>query len=156
MDDYVSKPIRIDDMTKAIKRYTDKITADMSKTTERKPDERPIVNMQALFANLNSDEEIIEKFMFKIPEHIQAALESLEEAIASKNTQDMEYAAHSLRGLCMHFDMYKVTDLTSEIEMDAISKTLTDIPQLFSVLKVELAEALIYIKERKGLALSMA
>ncbi|MCW3110596.1 MAG: Signal transduction histidine-protein kinase BarA, partial [Segetibacter sp.] len=151
MDGYLSKPLRFDDMDKAIQRFKQKLDRDMKDKGEEKDAYAPVVNLNALFERLDGDEEIFEQFMNKIPGHISTSFEKLVEAINSKSSEDIEYTAHSLRGLCLNLEMHKVTDITLTIEKLATEYKLNDIDLLVSQLENELLKALNYIKEHRDL-----
>jgi PAS domain S-box-containing protein len=151
MDDYVSKPIRIKDITQAIQSFTAKMPSVATGAQEKETSLKPLVNLQALFENLSSDEEIFDQFVLKMPEHMLASFTKLEEAVEAENAGDIEYTAHALRGLCLHFDMYKVIALTLEIEELALSHHFKDVARLLIDVKDELSKGLDCIANREGL-----
>jgi PAS domain S-box-containing protein len=150
MDDYISKPIRFEDMTKAIQRFMDKTDTAISNKRAKSIDERPLANFTALLENLNGDEEIFEQFMNKLPKHVLTSFKKLTEAVTNERPEEVEFAAHTLRGLCLNVYMYNVTDITLEIEKLAGQGNLKEVTSLVSFLENELLKALDYIKGRNG------
>jgi CheY-like chemotaxis protein/HPt (histidine-containing phosphotransfer) domain-containing protein len=146
MDDYVSKPFRAPHIINAIERFTTKVKMGIGQQRNNR-DEKPLVNLQALFENLNRDEEMFEEFVGKLPKHITTSFEKLERAVKLENLADIEFAAHSLRGLCLYLDMYKVSALTIEIEKSATSSNLHTMVTLVNRMKKELHRALEYLQQ---------
>jgi two-component system sensor histidine kinase/response regulator len=154
MDDYISKPIRFDDLIKGIERFMNKTNVLDNNEREKKINDKAVANLQSLLENLNSDEEIFDEFVMKAPEHLWSSFEKLEEAVGVENVDDVQFAAHALRGISLHFDMYKVTAITLEIEEVASENRLGDLPLLLASLKIELKKALDYVMEHKNWAIA--
>jgi HPt (histidine-containing phosphotransfer) domain-containing protein len=135
-------------MTKAIQRFMDKTDTAISNKRVKSIDERPLANLAALLENLNGDEEIFEQFINKIPKHVKTSFKKLTEAVTNERPEEVEFAAHTLRGFCLNLYMYEVTDITLEIEKLAGEDKLNEATPLVSLLENELLKALDYIKGR--------
>ncbi len=117
---------------------------------------RPVVNLEGLLDAMGGDQEMFEQFLKKIPKHALTSFQTLQNAVNNKNAEEIEFAAHSLRGICLYLEMYRVTEITLEIEKLAGQNKFNEISGCMLVLNNELQKGLSFIIENKGLILHEA
>jgi PAS domain S-box-containing protein len=140
MDDYVSKPMRKTDIMNAIERVTGNATTQELKPVE--VNDRPLINPGSMLERLGGDMEIFEGFMKNFSNQALETSHTLFVAVKQRRADDITFSAHKLRGLCLNLEMYKVTDLTLNIESLVRQNKLDEIPDLVSLLQKEMTTAL--------------
>lgn len=79
---------------------------------------------------------LIKNFLKNIPLH----LKDLEIAIYQKDTKQLRYFAHKIKGGCLNLGGKKVSNTSHKIELAAIDNHLENVPHLYEALKHEIEE----------------
>jgi HPt (histidine-containing phosphotransfer) domain-containing protein len=69
-------------------------------------------------------------------------MSTLDEAIVRNDMKGIQFASHTLRGLCLNAGMQLVAETAAKIEICAYDNKLTEIQDLLPHLKREVAKAL--------------
>ncbi len=148
MDDYVSKPIKLNDLFAAIDRIKEKINKD--NIMEKQPPENlPLVNLDTILENLDWDYEVLESILEKFDSTVIAYMTSIETNAKKGNVSEIISLAHTLKGQCMIVEMERVVRLAEQIETLAMKNALAEINQLVPALKSELQSGLKALKEAR-------
>ncbi|GEO10470.1 PAS domain-containing hybrid sensor histidine kinase/response regulator [Segetibacter aerophilus] len=142
MDDYVSKPMRKDDIIKAIERVTGISNSDTKKIEVKETNERPLINPAAMLERLGGDKEIFDGFLEAFTQQVGVSSQLLVDAVNRRSAADILFTAHSLRGLVLNLDIYKVVDITLEMEVLVHENKLDELPAYVAAVESELAKAL--------------
>ncbi|MCW3082482.1 response regulator [Segetibacter sp.] len=142
MDDYVSKPMRKDDIIKAIERVIGIGKSVVEKIEVEEARERPLINPAAMLERLGGDKEIFDGFIEAFTEQVSVSSQLLADAVNRKSAADILFTAHSLRGLVLNLDIYRVVDITLKMEMLVHENKLEELPAYVAAIESELANAL--------------
>jgi two-component system sensor histidine kinase/response regulator len=142
MDDYVSKPMRKDDINNAIERVTGIGNQVVKVMQVPETKERPLVNPAAMLERLGGDREIFEGFMEAFTKQATVSSKLLVDAVNRKSAADIIFTAHSLRGLVLNLDIYKVVDITLQMEGLVRDNKLDELPAYITAIESELSSAL--------------
>ncbi|MDQ6813699.1 MAG: response regulator [Bacteroidota bacterium] len=142
MDDYVSKPMRKDDIVKAIQRVTgcENQVGKMREVKETKA--RPLINAEAMLERLDGDHAVFEGFMKAFATQANLSYQMLVDAVNRRHAGDIIFTAHNLRGLVLNVEMYKVADITIKMEEMVHENKLDGLPLYVDTIENELADAL--------------
>ena len=128
MDDYLSKPIRVDEIIRALSQVR---VPDQS--VQPSP-EKEVEQIAGELLNTAIDPTVFQEFQLKmgagsqhgvvplIQDYLveaQQLLENLQQAIARSNTENVRRAAHSLKSSSMLFGAMRLAELCKTMELDA-------------------------------------
>lgn len=149
MDDYVSKPVKLNDLLLAIDRIKEKIT--MNNTAAELPVEnKPLVSLDTLLENLDNDYEVLESILEKFDSTVLTYMTSIEVSAKKGNAAEIVSLSHTLKGQCMIVEMERVVKLANQIETLAAKNELNAVKQLIPALKSELQNGLKALKEARA------
>ena len=122
MDDYVSKPIRFEDLRRAIQRHAP-----------------PGLDMTALLNGVDGDRkllcELIDVFLVDTPKQ----LARIKRALARGDATGLKEAAHALKGSVGNFDPTQAFEAVRRLETLGRENNLTDAPAGWRVVEMEIA-----------------
>jgi len=122
MDDYVSKPIRFEDLRRAIQRHAP-----------------PGLDMTALLNGVDGDRkllcELIDVFLVDTPKQ----LARIKRALARGDATGLKEAAHALKGSVGNFDPTHAFEAVRRLETLGRENNLTDAPAGWRVVEMEIA-----------------
>ena len=133
MDDYISKPVNLDELRKIILKWTEKITFDKH-TEERKNieseielkyiDEKKISFLQDLNSRADLDffKEMLDIYVREIPKNI----ESIRNAIFQNNHDHLRFYVHKLKGSSLTLGIEAVLENLAELENMALDNNICE------------------------------
>ncbi|MDX1953593.1 MAG: response regulator [Verrucomicrobiota bacterium] len=141
MNDYISKPVRIEELEAALQRGIDQIAANPMKSssnpeqTEPTIDKSVLENLRALKVPGEPDPlaELIELFLGDTP----ARLEKIEIAVRAEDPHTLENAAHSLKGSASNLGAARLGTLCAEMVNHAREKNLGAAADMLPLIKDE-------------------
>jgi CheY-like chemotaxis protein/nitrogen-specific signal transduction histidine kinase len=115
MDDHISKPIDVGEVIRLVERYGTRteehsVAAEEAKEQLGKPNERdrlcaePVFHPQVALARLRGSFRLLQDLARLFFRDSQDLVEQLHRGIAEGNAQEVERAAHSLKGLAANFE----------------------------------------------------
>ncbi len=117
MDDYLSKPVRLDGLRDMLKRYGT-IIHDRQKSSET-GESRSAMYMRLKELLDQTDVEFLTEFVQSYPVQSEEMLLQLTDAWDRQNFPELMFAAHKLRGLALSFGADEVAEACQFIETNA-------------------------------------
>ncbi len=134
MDDYLTKPVKTDDLGLILQRWVPVKAAadvappppprDMSMTDAR------VFDASAMLANIGGDAELFDQLIRLFLDRHRAMMKEIESAIGQADAAALERAAHSLKGTAGNLCAPDVVLLASQLEASGRLGTLTEAPSL--------------------------
>ena len=136
MDDYLSKPLKLDRIRAKLEKW---VSDTVLRENEQTVDGIPVVDMQERQQNTGPiDEERIEELRESVAtafdQMVEAYIEdlpglatSLEEAVNTKDAQQVQHYAHSIKGSSKNFGAVELADVAKEIEDMGKNDQLQDV-----------------------------
>jgi PAS domain S-box-containing protein len=142
MDDYISKPVKIETLKEALELSVSLLAAAPAPVATTPA--RPAVNHRALeqIQMLATPEEpnlvaeFIDLFLEKAPQN----LARLRNAAQTSNPDELQQGAHSLKGSARNLGAERLGDLLHELESLARNRTLDQAPRLIAQIDAEFVE----------------
>lgn len=143
MDDYISKPISLEQLARVIARncpgVADQTTQPGSPTggsQAMSPSQQLTVspaaklNVELLLERFGGSRDLLRKAAGMFPAECTSALSSIEKAQAAGDMRQLEMAAHTIKGLCGIFEATEAAQAALEMEMAARSGNPEAVPSL--------------------------
>lgn len=151
MDEYLSKPLKIDELYGLI-RKTLKITdtneiPQLEKIDFQTKDTDPI-NMEELFESVGRDEKIMERFIEITMKSYPIKLLRIKESIENRDFKTMEFSSHGFKGSIGSISK-KVFRLSNQLEQSGRESKSEGIEEAFKELEKEMQDIEAFIKARK-------
>jgi two-component system sensor histidine kinase/response regulator len=134
MDDYLSKPVKTDDLGFILQRWaplptTTDIPAPVPRREMTKTDARAF-DAAAMLANIGGDAELFEQLIRLFLDRHGLLMKEIETAIGQADASALERAAHSLKGTAANLCAPDVVLLAGQLEASGRLGTLTEAPSL--------------------------
>jgi PAS domain S-box-containing protein len=150
MDDYVSKPVKIEDLKASIDRF---IGLQSAQREAREEGGQDVIDLAALdaFRELDSDGSggILSQLITVFLDNTPGLISDLRNAIADQATPQAARLAHTLKGSCSNFGAHRMRDVCAELEkragggsLDGAAGLLADIEREFGFVRVALEKQL--------------
>jgi len=138
MDDYVTKPVKADELLEAIDRVT---AAAGPRAVAEKPsaESEGVVDEEGLISRLGGDTELLSELVTLFADDVPARLDELKSAVAARDVTEIQKHAHTLKGVVSNFCATKAYQAATDIEMLARNGTLDGVDEACASLDRELA-----------------
>jgi CheY-like chemotaxis protein/HPt (histidine-containing phosphotransfer) domain-containing protein len=146
MDDYVSKPVRSDDLKTALERWLQKTTvSEFTVPTSSTAPAAPVTvkeafNMQEALARVDGDKELLGEMAALFLEEYPRFMAQIQEAINKRDSSSLSYAAHTLKGSVGNFAAGDVFEAAFTLERIGRQGDLTQAVDAYEHLEVALAQ----------------
>lgn len=130
MDDYISKPVYMQELQAALERAGQ--SRGQATSTSPSKHEPPILNVETL------EHDLAHAFLEEAP----SLLTQLEQAVKDRNAKGIRDAAHSLKGSSAYLKADRLTKLSGELEQAGRTGNLENVASLFVALDQELIRVL--------------
>lgn len=163
MDDYLAKPVRLDDIRAIVERWGSTPAApepeplaaagtapstDGPERAATTPSEEPPVQMERLMdftdGNPESLRELVTLYLCQTAEQ----LEQLHTALANRNPQEVRRLAHSCAGASATCGVRRFVSMMRELERQGFEGTLTAAPELFTQASQEFARVRAFLQDQ--------
>jgi CheY-like chemotaxis protein len=137
MDGYVSKPIKIEELFETIEEFAPletiaaKLPPDDSQVNE-------VIDRQAILYHMDGDEELFQELAEMFLEQCPPLLAKIQEAIAQSNSQELEHAAHKLKGSIATFEAKCAYEAALTLETMGRKNDLSEAAKAGLMLTVEI------------------
>jgi len=135
MDDYISKPIDVDEVMSLVERYGTRLVTDLGEEAMdaesygvENDDDRsrtPVFYPHIALARLRGNYRLLQdlaKFFFRDSHEL---IEQLHQGVKEKDNQQVERVAHSLKGLAANFEARDAVAAARRVEQLAHNGTLS-------------------------------
>lgn len=142
MDDYVSKPIRSNELLKIVGQQLDRALPSAKPPRpepEPTPKEPAVLDRVAFMERMQADEAVFQEFLPLFLTELGAQLGQMAAAIEEQNAHGLEHAAHTLKGAAAGMCAERVRDAAFELEKIGRSGDLSGAPVGFEALQSEVA-----------------
>ena len=165
MDDYISKPISLEQLALVIARncldargslMDSAVKVSTGEARAAAPSELQAehrgtsgpkkLNLELVLGRFGGNRALLQKAASMFPAEAAAALSSIDQAQASASQPELETAAHTLKGLCRMFEASEAAQIALELEVAARNGNLSSAPSL-DRLKTAIDEAAQGIRE---------
>ena len=113
MDDYVTKPIRPDELHQAIQRQA---RSDAIPQAETEEDGTPVLDRETVIKRLGGDQAIYEELLAYMMDTVQGTLDGLTQAFAGNDPRNVRLLAHSLKGEAATLGAERLRRAAAEVE----------------------------------------
>jgi PAS domain S-box-containing protein len=134
MDDYVGKPVRLEDLDAVLKRARQHIAAAPA------IDPRSLEELRKLPDE--GDQDILQHLLLKFTEDASTAMAGLIAAVADGDARAAAFSAHALKGSSSLFGAHRLQELCGELERDGKAGKLDRLPNLLTQTEAELQRVL--------------
>ena len=138
MDDYVSKPINIDEFYETIE--IEGIFPDYGKKhtySSFRVQTYEVFNKKAALIRLNGDIEFIKELIHMFLQAISEHIKNLEQALKEHNLTHIERQAHAIKGASAHVHADMIKEAASNLEQSAHNDDMKNISFYFEKIKEE-------------------
>lgn len=155
MDDYLSKPIKLDELRAALARWT---PAPPQKVHPIKPVLHPgttdpargIFDHAQMYQNIGSDNELFGQLIRLFLDRYQTMLADIRTALADGNSSAVERSAHTFKGTAGNLCASEVGLIASRLEAVGRLQALHDAPPVYAQLEIEVARLVEVLKSYRN------
>jgi HPt (histidine-containing phosphotransfer) domain-containing protein len=145
MDDYLSKPFRMQHLLAAIDKLGLSDENSGPKNNEDTDGRQLKVGVEALFNKLGGNKRVVATCLNLFHEEVPPQLNKIDAAVQGGNPEELRTICHGLRGALSTMEMYESAKIVKQIEDLAKFNRFVEIKKLVPVLKNEIKEAADYI-----------
>jgi HPt (histidine-containing phosphotransfer) domain-containing protein len=139
MDDYLSKPIRLDELHRVLRRACEFVTLATGRGSSRPP--AGVIDGQVMetlrLLRLPGQPDPLPPLIDEFIEQAESRLEEIQGAAMNHDSLALEYAAHSLRGSSAGIGAVRLSELAAELEEGARHGVLNKTSEMLSQLEAE-------------------
>ncbi|MBS0151721.1 MAG: response regulator [Nitrospira sp.] len=144
MDDYLSKPIKLDELRAALARWTPAPPQKLQATKPVLPSgatdpAQGIFDHVQMYQNIGSDNELFGQLIRLFLDRYQTMLADIRTALADGNSSAVERSAHTFKGTAGNLCASEVGLIASRLEAVGRLQALHDAPPVYAQLEVEVA-----------------
>lgn len=148
MDDYVSKPVKINNLLSALDRIKGKINKPEQPNNPGIKEET-LICLDTLLENMEGDHEMLESILEKFDVTVMEQMNAIEMNAKKGKAVEIISLSHTLKGQCLLVEMERVVKLADKIEILAMKNEIAELNKLIPVLKYELQKGLLTLKEAR-------
>lgn len=151
MDDYLSKPIKLDELRAALARWTPALPQKVHPTKHTLPPgttdpTRGIFDHAQMYQNIGSDNELFGQLIRLFLDRYQTMLADIRTALADGDASAVERSAHTFKGSAGNLCASEVGLIASRLEAVGRLHALHDAPPVYAQLEIEVAR-LVHVLE---------
>ncbi|MEJ2634324.1 MAG: PAS domain S-box protein [Calditrichia bacterium] len=142
MDDYLSKPIKADELRKVLESLVLKETKteDNQQQKEEKLEKVLVVDKQELIDRMEGDWELLGELVEMFNDSYQQMIDDIGKAIREGDIELLERSAHSLKGAMGNFSGKQAFETAHELELMGRKKEAENAASVFERLKAQVDE----------------
>jgi signal transduction histidine kinase/CheY-like chemotaxis protein/HPt (histidine-containing phosphotransfer) domain-containing protein len=149
MDDYISKPVRKDDLMAVIRRVTDDRKVAGIAVLEGRPESKahdkptptlPTFDREELLEQFDGSEALLQKVIALVHENLPSMLDDLRASASRRNGGDLARSAHALLGSLGLLGAHRAQRLTQQLESQGLEENYEHTDRTLANLECETAE----------------
>ncbi len=152
MDDYLTKPVKTDDLGKILERWapvgTSEQIAPPTPPREMTKSDASVFDANTMLANIGGDIELFDQLIRLFLERQRVMVQEIEVAVKQADGVALEQAAHSLKGTAGNLCAPDVVLLASQLEANGRLGTLAEAPALFAQLERTVQQLVAVLKRQ--------
>lgn len=141
MDDYLAKPVKLEELRKLLQRWAGPVQRDQPVVGDPScADRQPgtgIFDPVRMLHNIGGDNELFDQLVGLFLERHHAMLGAIKEALAMRDAPALERAAHTLKGTAGNLCASEVALAASRLEAVGHLGTLHEAPPVYAQLELE-------------------
>ncbi len=158
MDDYLTKPVRKENLKGALDRWIPQASQPQAaqavgaeqRTVETEAESLPAVfDAAAMLRNIGGDTELLEELVKMFVQRYPAMLETIRTALANKDQEAVEQAAHTLKGTAGNLCAPEVVLSAGQLEAMGRLGTLVEGPMIYTQLEKSVLRLVQHLEQRK-------
>lgn len=115
MDEYLSKPLNVDEVFALLKRYEENQHLDSGQPNKEEIMEE-IIDVKTALPRFGDDLSILYEFLGRFIDHARETCSKMESAYRRGDVQQLHFLAHSLKGAAANFEAVKLRETALELE----------------------------------------
>ncbi|MFO8033072.1 MAG: response regulator [Desulfohalobiaceae bacterium] len=149
MDDYISKPIKPENLAKLLQEYLQEPTLSeedaspqqdsQGATAEAAAEKHEVFQEAELLERVGEDKEVMREILESVLKDAPDRLESLKKAVEARNLQEVHSLAHSIKGMAGNISAPRVRETAFKLETLGANQELSGMEELISELENEFA-----------------
>lgn len=152
MDDYLSKPVKTDDLGRILQRW---VPLSFSEDTPASAPQREMTKTDAsifdagkMLSNIGGDVELYDELIRLFLDRHRALMQDIEVAIGQQDPSGLERAAHSMKGTAGNLCAPDVVLLASQLEATGRLGSMTEAPALLNQLERKVQQLIDVLKRQ--------
>ncbi|HUK25158.1 MAG TPA: response regulator [Terriglobales bacterium] len=146
MDGYIAKPVRFSDIEKTLAN----VSGTGAPAPARAESEHPVWNRAEALERLSGDEELLRELCQIFLRESSTLVEKLHRALKANQPQEVQKAAHSLKGEVSYLAASNAAQIAKKLEEMGRQGNLTRAAEMIALLEQELARLSAAIQESEG------
>jgi two-component system, sensor histidine kinase and response regulator len=144
MDDYLSKPLEIEELFSTIERWiSSEIPSVENLPSEVKPEgigsiSTEPINLEKAMPRFDYDKAFFNEMLGEFVEHLEERIELLRKALSSQNADELARLAHNLKGASANFNAENLNASALELETRSKDGDLSGAEELIARIEAEL------------------
>jgi len=150
MDDYISKPVSLEDLKKVLNKYIfteSKIEQDKQNEEGTQKSEIP-VDFEAIKQRVGGGEELVNQLINAYLDQSEELIDNLTQAAKNENIEKITDVAHTLKGASANIEAQPLKEISKKIEEKGKDKKLEDALGLIPELRNKLDKLREYIAKQ--------
>ena len=143
MDDYISKPIKPDELYQVINRQA----IDKNKEQSDMPDLTIPIDMQKALESVDGDRDLMLELVSMFLDELPETMKEMEACVQKRDAEKLERKAHALKGALGNFGADKAVELTFSLEKAGRFGELDHSEQTMNALQTEMERIKAYFIE---------
>lgn len=139
MDGYVSKPINLQELYDAIENLLPMAKEDEEQEPYTEPGEA-IIHREALLERVGGDMDLLKELVDLFLDDSLGLVDRIRQAVTQKDADDLEKAAHGLKGSVLNFEAKSVADIAQALETMGRNRDLTQAQNVVAELEKKVNE----------------
>ena len=153
MDDYIAKPIKMDQLRSVIQRQSKELGEnamdDSQSVPSQKPDAAvsPPVDLQCLSEAAGDDPDELRELTELYLEQTNSQIDQIRQAVEVESAKDIEQLAHGCKGASSNCGIQGLADIMASLEKAGRENQLKDVTQLFEQAENEFQRVRKFLEE---------
>ncbi len=147
MDDYLTKPLRANELDAALEKYSaqkaqDAVTREPALQDSGSAPDNEVIHVQELLERIGNDRDFLAELVTVFREDYPAQLAQIADGLAKSDSNEVKRGAHSLKGALANLAAPAASAAATQLEQEGASGDLAKAEITFVALQTELNRAL--------------